>query len=98
MKSRRRKRRTASERPASVTAAGLTYDYWAPIVLRVAAVAAQAITIGITWPLWLVRHYNPDQTPIASPMLPAIDLPQFDVVWLLLGTLALVLIVPRWGV
>jgi hypothetical protein len=31
-------------------------------------------------------------------MLPAFDLPQFDIVWLLLGTLTLVLVVPRWGV
>ncbi len=52
----------------------------------------------LTWPLWSVRHFNPNQTPMQNPMLPAFDLPQMEVGWLLLGTLALVLVMPRWGV
>ncbi|HKD35976.1 MAG TPA: hypothetical protein VKB78_04220 [Pirellulales bacterium] len=65
-------------------------------LLRLAAVAAQAATILVTWPLWQVRH--PIAAIYQSPMLPAFPLPQFDLGWLLLISLAVVLIAPRWGV
>jgi hypothetical protein len=71
---------------------------WSAFVLRTAAVAAQAATIWITWPLWQVRHYIPDQLVPQTPNLPALPLPQMDVAPWLLGTLVLVLFVPRWGV
>ncbi|HEV2972321.1 MAG TPA: hypothetical protein VGY55_20265 [Pirellulales bacterium] len=67
-------------------------------MLRFSAVAAQAATIWITWPLWTVRHYNPAQASPVSPMLPAFPLPQFDVLPWLLGSLVVVLFAPRWGV
>ena len=71
---------------------------WSSFILRTAAVAAQAATIWITWPLWQVRHYSPDQLVPQTPNLPALPLPQMDVAPWLLGTLVLVLFVPRWGV
>jgi hypothetical protein len=66
--------------------------------LRTTAVAAQAATILITWPLWQVRHYSPHQLMPETPNLPALPLPQFGVAPWLLGSLVLVLFVPRWGV
>jgi hypothetical protein len=71
---------------------------WQSLALRFSAVAAQAATILITRPLWVVRHYPPQ-----PPMLPAFGLPssgwpQFDVWPLLLASLALVLFFPRFGV
>ncbi len=53
------------------------------------AVAAQAITIGITWPLWQVRD--------APPNLPWLDLPQVSYGPLLLITLAVMGWRPAFG-
>jgi hypothetical protein len=71
---------------------------WNSFILRTAAVAAQAATIWITWPLWQVRHYVADQLVPQTPNLPAFSLPQVDVAPWLVGTLVLVMLVPRWGV
>jgi hypothetical protein len=71
---------------------------WNSLILRTVAVAAQAATIWITWPLWQVRHYSPHQLLPQIPNLPALPLPQVDVALWLLGSLVLVLVVPRWGV
>ena len=68
----------------------------APLLFRWLAVCAQAATIGLTWPLW--------QSRTMPPMLPAVDVlssgigPSLNMGWPLLGSLALVLIMPRWGV
>lgn len=56
------------------------------------------MTLGITWPLWIVRHYPPQ-----PPMLPAFGLPtdgfpQFNVLPWLWASLVLVLLFARWGV
>ncbi|MHC2070167.1 DoxX family protein [Bremerella sp. T1] len=57
--------------------------------LLLIAVVAQALTIGITWPLWQVR--------ISPVHMPAIDLPQIPFgVWML-ATLVLVIVRPRLG-
>jgi uncharacterized membrane protein YphA (DoxX/SURF4 family) len=71
---------------------------WRSLALRFIVVAAQATTILITAPLWLVRHYPPQ-----SPLLPAFGLsadgwPQFNVLPWLLGSLVLVLVLPRIGI
>ncbi|HEY5312401.1 MAG TPA: hypothetical protein VIK18_07765 [Pirellulales bacterium] len=63
---------------------------WPLTLFRLLVVAAQAATVCITWPLWQVRE--------APPLLPAVNLPQVDTGWLLLGSLAVVLIAPRVGV
>jgi hypothetical protein len=68
------------------------------VVLRIAAVAAQAATILLTWPLWHVRHFDPISAVYQSPMLPAFPLPQFDLGWPLIVSLAIVLLAPRCGV
>ena len=78
--------------------AALPWTAWNSLILRMAAVAAQASTIWITWPLWQVRHYNSAQLWPQTPNLPALPLPQFDVAPWLIGSLVLVLFVPRWGV
>jgi hypothetical protein len=57
--------------------------------LRAAVVAAELATLWITWPLWTVRA-----TP---PLLPAIDLPQWDVGPWIAGSALFALVVPRWG-
>jgi hypothetical protein len=77
---------------------GAGSEFWNALILRVSAVAAQAATIWITWPLWLVRHYDPAAAAPQCPMLPVLPLPQFDVVWPLLASLAVVMLAPRWGV
>lgn len=60
-------------------------------LLRWTLVAAQATTVVITWPLWQARA--------APPNLPALPgLPAPDLGLAVLGTLALVLLVPRWGI
>jgi hypothetical protein len=63
---------------------------WLLVLYRWLVVAAQAAAVGITWPLWQVR-----QDP---PLLAVADLPQFDTGWLMLASLAVVLLAPRWGV
>jgi hypothetical protein len=68
------------------------------LLLRSAAVAAQAATIVVTWPVWQVRHFDPAASVPQSPMLPAFPLPQFDMGWPLIISLAVVLVKPRWGV
>jgi hypothetical protein len=90
----------AAERPGerSRRAAPFVRADWNSLILRTAAVAAQAATIWITWPLWQVRHYSPHQLIPETPNLPALPLPQFGVAPWLLGSLVLVLFVPRWGV
>ena len=57
--------------------------------LRTVAIAAQAATIAITWPLWQVREGIQN-----APLLPLFDgicLPQVPFGWLLLGSLLLAL-------
>ncbi len=64
---------------------------WDPFrAFRWLVVCTQAATIWITWPLWQVR-LNP-------PLLPAANVPQIDFGYLLLGSLALILIHGRIGV
>ncbi|HEX4147355.1 MAG TPA: MauE/DoxX family redox-associated membrane protein [Pirellulales bacterium] len=60
------------------------------LAFRWLAVAAQGLTVWFTWPLWQVRE--------TQPLLPLAPLPQFDVGWLLAGSLAVVLVAPRVGV
>jgi len=60
------------------------------IGFRAVVVLAQATTIFITWSLWQVRD--------SPPLLPAAPIPQFDVGPWLIASLALVLVVPRWGI
>ena len=62
----------------------------APLLFRWLVVGAQAVTLGLTWPLWQHRTM--------PPMLPAVDIPSPDMGWPLLGSLVLVLAAPRWGV
>src|SRR6267154_4001668 len=73
-------------------------ERWNALILRGSAVAAQALTIVITWPLWLARTYDPALAAQPQPMLPALPLPQFDVGPWLLASLVVVLLAPRWGV
>jgi hypothetical protein len=62
--------------------------------MRGILVACQALTIGLTWPLWQARS-----SPTLPPLLPLVDcVPQFGAGILLLATLALVLWRPRIGV
>lgn len=63
---------------------------WPTLLFRWLVVAAQAATVCITWPLWQVRA--------APPLLPALNLPQLDTGWLMLGSLAVLLLAPRTGV
>jgi hypothetical protein len=66
-------------------------DPWDPFrAFRWFVVFTQAATIWITWPLWQVR--------ISPPHLPALPLPQIDFGFLLLGSLALVLIHGKTGI
>lgn len=60
-------------------------------LLRFVLVAAQAVTVLITWSLWQARA-SPPNLP-ALPALPAVDMGA-----VVLATLALVLLAPRWGV
>ena len=57
--------------------------------LRWLLVGCQLVTILLTWPLWQVRTM--------PPMLPALPLPAFDMGYLLLGSLVIVLMRPRAG-
>ena len=64
------------------------------VVLRAILVACQALTIGLTWPLWQLRA-----SPPLPPLLPLVRfVPQFSVGFVLLATLALVLWRPRGGI
>jgi len=58
--------------------------------LRVTLVAGEAATVLVTWPLWQARESPPN-----LPALPG--LPALDTGAALLAALALVLVVPRWG-
>ncbi len=82
--------------------------------LVVLCVLSQLITVAISWPLWQVRsseswlqlshnsaigaatgyvnHLPP------APLMPLVDLPQIPFGWLMVGSLLLVLVRPRWGV
>ena len=71
---------------------------WSSLVLRYAAVAAQAVTICITWPLWQVRVFQPLAEAPLPPLLPLLPLPQIEMGPWLLASLVVVLILPRWGV
>lgn len=82
--------------------------------LVVLCVLSQLITVWMSWPLWQVRPSVPWEFSAANaiseaaepvtfvmpaPLMPVIaDLPQFDFGWLMVGSLGLVLLVPRWGV
>ena len=69
----------------------LLADPWDPFrAFRWFVVFTQAATIWITWPLWQVR--------LSPPILPAVAVPQIDFGFLLLGSLALVLIHGKIGV
>ena len=57
---------------------------------RTLVVACQVATLWITWPLWQVRD--------SPPMLPALPLPAFDLGWLLLCSLLIVLVAPLPGI
>jgi hypothetical protein len=57
---------------------------------RTLVVACQVATLWITWPLWQVRD--------SPPMLPAFPLPAFDLGWLLIFSLLLVLVAPVPGI
>ena len=60
------------------------------LAFRALVVACQVATLWITWPLWQVRD--------APPMLPALSLPAFDLGWLLICSLLLVLVAPLPGI
>jgi hypothetical protein len=83
-------------------ATGLTYENGMPRVsadflLRAAAVAGQAATILLTWPLWNVRHFSLD--PPSPPLLPAFAwMPQWPMGAALLASLVLVIAWPRVGI
>lgn len=62
---------------------------WQRYALLIFGVACQALTVGITLPLWLVRA-NP-------PNLPTFALPAVDFVWPLFVSLLVVLLLPRPG-
>lgn len=65
-----------------------SYISWLTI-FRWLLVGCQAVTLVVTWPLWQVRTM--------PPMLPAVSLPSFDMGWLLLASLAVILVRPRVG-
>lgn len=82
--------------------------------LVVLCVLSQLITVAMSWPLWQVRpSMSWDQLSRNSaigtatgyvdvlppaPLLPLVDLPQLPCGWLMVGSLLLVLLRPRWGV
>jgi len=59
------------------------------VAFRWLVVGAQGATIGITWPLWLVRE--------DPPLLPAVDWPQFSPGPWLVASLVVALVLPRTG-
>jgi hypothetical protein len=59
-------------------------------MLRVVCVAAQAVTLVITWPLWETRD--------SPPHLPLIDVPQMPFGGILAASLIVILFRPRLGV
>jgi len=82
--------------------------------LVVLCVLSQLLTVGMSWPLWQVRpleswiqlsrnsaigaatsfvNYLPP-----APLMPLVDLPQIPFEWLMVGSLLVVLVCPRWGV
>lgn len=82
--------------------------------LVVLCVLSQLITVVMSWPLWQVRPLftwnqlirntaigtvtsNVNTLPPA-PLMPLFELPQIPFDWLMVGSLALVLLRPRWGV
>jgi hypothetical protein len=83
------------EQPIAGQAAADVRDRWR---LRLVLAACQAAAIGLTWNLWQARSGT--ETP---PNLPLIEWlspgrPQFGCGWLLLASLALVVLAPRIGV
>ncbi|SMP53389.1 hypothetical protein SAMN06265222_104104 [Neorhodopirellula lusitana] len=86
---------TASESPGSNAGKFVLNFAWAALPkptqygLLVFATLCQAVTVWITWPLWLARTVPPN--------LPTIDLPPFSFGWLIVGSLVLVCCVPRQG-
>ena len=60
------------------------------VLLRFFAAGCQAASVLITWPVWQTRRY--------PPLLPAAPVPQLDFGLLVLGSLVLVLAVPRVGI
>jgi hypothetical protein len=69
--------------------ARLSVDSCTMLAYRLLVVAMQAATILITWQLWQLRD--------DPPLLPALNVPQFDMGYLLLASLAVVLAAPRLG-
>jgi len=73
------------------------------LAFRWLVLAAQAATIGITWPLWQVRDDPPLLPAIQWQQLPAVDWPQlldgvqFSPGAWLLASLAVALVLPRTG-
>lgn len=63
---------------------------WPLRLFRWLVAAAQAVAVIVTWPVWQVRQ--------EPPLLPALGLPEFDVGWLMLASLAVVCVAPRLGV
>jgi hypothetical protein len=81
---------------ARKTAFGPWTHLWGPMSIgptRYALIClvglGQAATVWITWPLW--------QTRVDPPHLPLFDLPAWPFGWLVLASLGVVLIAPRWG-
>jgi uncharacterized membrane protein YphA (DoxX/SURF4 family) len=82
--------------------------------LVVLCVLSQFMTVAMSWPLWQVRPPLACESMLKNaaiggateyvdvvmpaPMMPVIELPQIPFGWLMLATLGLVLLCPRWGV
>ena len=62
--------------------------------LTVLVVLAQGMTVVISWPLWQIRNQMPN---LPSRFYEAVGGPQIDFAWLMMVTLALVLVRPRGG-
>lgn len=74
--------------PIGLLARRMSQTRWLT-VFRWLLVGCQAATVLVTWPLWQVRS--------VPPMLPALPLPAFDMGWLLLAALVVILIRPQVG-
>lgn len=82
--------------------------------LVVLCVLSQLLTVAMSWPLWEIRPTLASELParnssldaaaesvdlgLPAPMMPVIELPQVPFGWLMVASLGLVLLAPRWGV